>query len=265
MGNNRNESSTGSWVSAEEAQTPAGPQRSLPTVNNALQSSQECPGIILPSLRPNQRRMWIWWTPFNQCARGCEERWHLCPRTGVFPIAAPVSKVSPPRQVCEEMTCMRRPVAIRRFHNETGETSERTSRGGSYCRMESNLWVNEMLERFSIRLTGELRVPQCLNVFQLYNWGSWPRKLSINWSFMGGRHFLCQASCLFCLCFSMNEKTNDSEKGCSQKESPPPFSLIHVLVSNDAGSLRHTINLFPEWDLHVLLCNLEAGERAAWL
>lgn len=184
----------------------------------------EFPRIILPSLRPNQRRTWIWWTPFNQCARGCEERWRLCPRTGVFPIAAPVSKVSPPCQVCEEMACMRRLVAIRRFHNETGETSERTSRGGSYCRMESNLWVNEMLEQFSIRLTGELRVPQCLNVFQLYNWGSWPSKLSINWSFMGGRHFLRQASCLFCLCFSMNEKTNDSEKGCSQKESPP-FSL----------------------------------------
>lgn len=132
---------------------------------------------------------------------------------------------------------MRRPVAIRRFYNETGETSERTSRGGSYCRMESNLRVNEMLEQFSIRLAGELRVPQCLNVFQLYNWGSWPRKLLINWSSMGGGvgHFLCQASCLLCVCFSMNEKTNDSEKGCSQKESPP-FSLIGVLVSNDAES-----------------------------
>lgn len=246
MGNNRNESSTGSWVSAEEAQAPqfqqgsfhitqpAGPQRSLPTANNALQSSQEFPRIILPSLRPNQRRTWIWWTPFNQCARGCEERWCLCPRTGVFPIAAPVWKVSPPRQVCEEIACMRRPVAIRRFHNETGETSERTSRGGSYCRMESNLWVNEMLERFSIRLTVELRVPQCLNVFQLYNWGSWPRKLSINWSFMG-EAFPVSGFLLVLLMFFYEWENKWFWKGMFTKRKPL-LLFNRCLVSNDAGS-----------------------------
>lgn len=181
----------------------------------------EFPRIILPSLRPNQRRTWIWWTPFNQCARGCEERWRLCPRTGVFLVAAPVSKVSPPHQVCEEMARVRRPVAIRRFHNETGETSERTSRGGSYCRMESNLWVNEMLEQFSIRLTGELRVPQCLNVFQLYNWGSWPRKLSINWSFIGGGISCVRLLACFAYVFLWMRKQMILKRDVHKKKAPP--------------------------------------------
>lgn len=49
-------------------------------------------------------------------------------------------------QVCLEMMCLRRPVAICRLYNETRETWQRLSRGRSYYRLESNLWVNEMLE-----------------------------------------------------------------------------------------------------------------------
>ena len=49
-------------------------------------------------------------------------------------------------QVGLEMMFSRRLVAVFRPYNETRETWQRTSRGGSYCRLENNLWVKEMLE-----------------------------------------------------------------------------------------------------------------------
>lgn len=39
------------------------------------------------------------------------------------------------------------------------ETWHRTSRGGSYLRLQSNHWVNEVIAQFNVRLTGELWVP----------------------------------------------------------------------------------------------------------
>lgn len=62
-------------------------------------------------------------------------------------------------QICLGMIFLRSPVAVFRTYNETRKTWHGMSRGGSYLGLESNCWVNEMIEQFSIRLTGELWVP----------------------------------------------------------------------------------------------------------
>lgn len=134
------------------------------------------------------------------------------------------------------MTCMRRLVALCRVYNETRETQERTSRGGSYCRIESNLRINEMLEQFNIRLTGELWVPQSLNVLHSTAGAAGQGNL-ISWSFTGSSISCGRLYFVFIFLWmrkQMTLKRDDHKK----KVSPPTpsFSLIDVLVSNDAAS-----------------------------